>query len=236
MSRTRSIAFGLTGIAFATILAGAGATDDVRVGDAFPLRDCPVAYHEIGMMQDPVVRLYDGREIRFCCEDCIEAFQGDLKTYMAEVDKEIVASQIPFYPLTTCVIAEEKLGSMGDPVDLVWNNRLVRFCCDGCVGEFQKDPKASIAKLDEAVKAAQRPEYPLDTCVIGGEKLGSMGEPVEIVIANRLVRFCCDGCIGEFEKNPGEHLEKLDAAWKAKKPDMFPEKAEKTPAPAHGDH
>ena len=225
------------GFALASVvLLGAGNGSDERVGDAFPLRDCPVAFHEIGMMQEPVVRVYDGREIRFCCEDCIEAFQEDLKASMAEVDKEIIASQMPFYPANTCVVAGEELGSMGEPIDFVWNNRLVRFCCKGCVGDFNKDPKAYIAKLDEGVGKAQRAEYPLDTCLIGGEKLGSMGDPVEIVIANRLVRFCCAGCVGEFEKNPGEHLAKLDAAWKAKKPEMFPEKAEKPPVPAHDDH
>lgn len=212
------------------MLAGIGSVGDERVGDPFPLRDCPVAYHEIGEMQDPVVRIYEGREIRFCCEDCVEVFQKDLKASLADVDAEIVKSQLPFYPATVCVVAEEKLGSMGDPIDLVWNNRLVRFCCDGCVGEFQQDPKSYIAKLDEAVGKAQSVEYPLDTCLIGGEKLGSMGDPVEIVIANRLVRFCCSGCIEEFNKNPGLHLAKLDEAWKTKKPGMFPVE-DASPAP-----
>ncbi len=55
--------------------------------------------------------------------------------------------------------------------------------------------------------------YLLDVCVVSGEKLGSMGEPVDIVVANRLVRFCCSGCIGAFYKAPAVHLAELNEAW-----------------------
>lgn len=205
-------------------LAGAGAAvlaGGERVGDPFTLRDCPVAQHAIGEMQEPVVRVYEGREIRFCCEDCIETFEADLKASLAEVDKTIVASQMPFYPTEKCLVSGEELGSMGKPVDMVWNNRLVRLCCKGCVKTFTKNPAAVVAKLDEAVKEAQRKDYPIEICPVSDEKLGGMGEPTEIVAGNRLVRFCCAGCEGEFYKNPGEIIGMLDEAWKAKKPEMF---------------
>lgn len=218
MRIARFFSVGLIGVVG---VAGASSFMGDRVGDPFPLRDCPVAQHEIGENQDPVVRVYEGREVRFCCEDCIGVFEEDLKASLAEVDKEIIATQKPFYPGTTCLVSDEELGSMGEPIDIVWNNRLVRFCCKGCVKTFQKDPAAVIAELDEAVKAAQRDEYPLKTCLIAGEELGGMGEPTEMVVGNRLVRFCCEGCEGEFLKNPGVHLAKLDEAWKAKKPEMF---------------
>lgn len=218
MRLARLIGVGAVGIVG---FAGAATLLEDRVGDPYPLRDCPVAYHEIGQNQDPVVRVYEGREVRFCCEDCVGAFEEDLKASFAEVDKEIIASQKPFYPGMLCLVSDEELGSMGEPIDLVWNNRLVRFCCKGCVKTFQKDPQAVIAELDEAVKNAQRAEYPLKTCLIAGEELGGMGEPTELVVGNRLVRFCCEGCEGEFLKNPGFHLAKLDEAWKATKPEMF---------------
>ncbi len=209
--------FGIVGFAGASALLGD------RVGDPFTLRDCPVANHAIGEMGEPVVRVYDGREIRFCCDDCIETFEADLKVSLAEVDKSIIASQMPFYPATTCLVSGEELGSMGQPIDMVWNNRLVRLCCKGCVKTFTKDPQAVIAKLDEAVKEAQRKDYPLENCPISDEKLGGMGEPTEIVVGNRLVRFCCEGCEGDFYRNPGAIIAALDEAWKAKKPEMFAE-------------
>jgi hypothetical protein len=41
-----------------------------------------------------------------------------------------------------------------------------------------------------------------------------MGDPVEKVYGNRLVRFCCSGCVKPFEKTPTEHIQRLDKAWK----------------------
>ena len=120
------------------------------------------------------------------------------------------------YPLDTCPVSGEKLGSMGAPVDYDHEGRLVRFCCKGCIKGFQKDPEKFLKKLDAAVVAKQKKDYPLDTCPVSGEKLGTMGAPADYVHDGRLVRFCCKGCIKGFQKDPEKFLEKLDAASKAK--------------------
>lgn len=52
-------------------------------------------------------------------------------------------------------------------------------------------------------------EYPLDICVVSGEKLGSMGEPYVITHEGTEVRFCCDSCLPEFKENPDKYLAKL---------------------------
>jgi YHS domain-containing protein len=121
------------------------------------------------------------------------------------------------YPLDTCVVSGKKLGSMGEPVDYDHDGRLVRFCCKGCINRFQAEPEKYLKKLDAAASfAKQKKDYPLDTCPVSGEKLGSMGDPVDYVHDGRLVRFCCSGCITGFRKDPEKFLEKLDAASKAK--------------------
>jgi YHS domain-containing protein len=56
--------------------------------------------------------------------------------------------------------------------------------------------------------------YPLDTCVISGEKLDSMGKPHIIQYEGREVRFCCSNCEKDFRKNPAPALKKLDEAAK----------------------
>jgi hypothetical protein len=63
----------------------------------------------------------------------------------------------------------------------------------------------------EAIKE-QLPDYPLDTCVVSGEKLGGMGEPYNHVYKDRLVRFCCKHCLPEFKKNPDKYLAMIDKA------------------------
>ena len=124
----------------------------------------------------------------------------------------VVAAQLPTYPLETCVVSGEELGSMGDPVDFVHEGRLVRFCCGMCEGPFAEDPAKHLAMIDEAVIAAQLPTYPLETCPISGMKLGGMGEPYNHVHGTRLVRFCCEGCLPKFAEDPGAALARIDAA------------------------
>lgn len=50
------------------------------------------------------------------------------------------------YPLTTCVVSGEKLGSMGEPVVVEHNGTKVKLCCDQCIDKFNSDP-AKYAKM-----------------------------------------------------------------------------------------
>ena len=59
------------------------------------------------------------------------------------------------YPLTVCPISGDPLDMMGDPVIYNHEGREIRFCCTGCVEEFEKDPKAALAKMDAMIAAAQ---------------------------------------------------------------------------------
>lgn len=68
-------------------------------------------------------------------------------------DAALIAAQLPTYPLKECPISGEKLGSHGEPYDVIHEGRLVRFCCDGCLKDFKKDPAAVIAKIDAAAAA-----------------------------------------------------------------------------------
>lgn len=181
------------------------------LGDPYPLNTDPVTGEELSAK--PVVVEHDGREFRFASKENAATFEADPKRYIEAVDQKMIDGQLPYYPLTTCPVSGEGLGSMGEPVDVVYGNRLVRFCCNGCVGDFKKDPAPVMAKLDEAVIAKQKEAYPLDTCPISGAKLGTMGEPVDVVVANRLVRLCCDGCESKVRANPAKVLDTIDAAW-----------------------
>ena len=58
--------------------------------------------------------------------------------------------------------------------------------------------------------AAAKP-YTLDVCIVSGEKLGSMGEPITIVHEGQEIKFCCDSCPPKFKKDPAKFLGKLEA-------------------------
>lgn len=70
--------------------------------------------------------------------------------------------------------------------------------------------------------AKARASYPLKTCLVSDEPLGSMGEAAPYIhrVAgqpDRVVFVCCEGCIDDFKANPAKFLAKVDAAAKAKK-------------------
>lgn len=54
--------------------------------------------------------------------------------------------------------------------------------------------------------------YPLDTCIVSGKPLGSMGDAVAIVHEGQEIKFCCSGCVAPFKKEPQKYLDKLKAA------------------------
>ena len=73
----------------------------------------------------------------------------------------------------------------------------------------------SCTKSEESTEAKSASEsstkpYPLDTCLVSGEKIGSMGDPIIINHEGREIKFCCDSCVPKFKKDPAKYLAKLD--------------------------
>ncbi|KAB2644681.1 MAG: YHS domain-containing protein [Verrucomicrobia bacterium] len=51
------------------------------------------------------------------------------------------------YSISTCVVSENPLGVMGPPFIIDHNGTEVRFCCQECVKDFNKDPEKYLKKL-----------------------------------------------------------------------------------------
>lgn len=51
--------------------------------------------------------------------------------------------------------------------------------------------------------------YPLDVCIVSGNKLGSMGRPITKVYNGQEVKFCCEPCTEDFAANPAKYMAKL---------------------------
>jgi YHS domain-containing protein len=109
---------------------------------------------------------------------------------------------------------------MGTPASIQFEGRELRFCCAGCVPEFQRDPRAYLKKIDGAVAEQQRPRYPIDTCVIDGKPLGV--SPVELVHRDRLVRVCSEACRAAFVAAPEPALAALDREVIARQRPTYP--------------
>lgn len=51
------------------------------------------------------------------------------------------------YPLDTCIVTDNKLGSMGDPLTIKHENQEIKLCCKPCEKKFKKDPEKYLIKL-----------------------------------------------------------------------------------------
>lgn len=122
---------------------------------AYPLDICPVSDEKLNPAEKPVIVTHEGREVRFCCQDCVEKFNNDPDTYLKKMDDLIIKKLGPEYPLKTCLVSGEKLES---PVDFVYKNRLVRFCCKDCREKFLASPDEYLKKLDEAGNSGNKGE------------------------------------------------------------------------------
>ncbi len=188
-----------------------------RIGDPYALAVCPISSKKLGSMGDPIVKLYEGREVRFCCDGCPPTFEKDLPASLAKLDEKIVKDQAPLYPLKTSVVTGAALPEK--PYELVLGNRLFRLGDEREKAEIQREPGKYLEALNKAVVAAQGEHYVLSKCPVSGEDFGGdMGEPVDVVVAGRLVRLCCKMCLKDVEKAPARFVAMVDEARKAAAP------------------
>ena len=68
-----------------------------------------------------------------------------------------------------------------------------------------------------STQTAAKP-YPLDYCLVSGDKIGAMGRPIVIVYHGQEIKFCCSDCPPQFKKDPEKYMKKLaEEEAKAKK-------------------
>ncbi len=87
--------FTLTAAALSLFLAGALQAADTPVAQTipkpYPLKTCLVSGATLGEMGDPVVKIYDGQEIKFCCGGCTKSFEKDSAKFLADMNKQVAA-------------------------------------------------------------------------------------------------------------------------------------------------
>lgn len=189
--------------------------DVISPADSYPLEICAVSGKKLGSMGDAIELVHEGRQVRFCCQGCVPTFKKDPVKFIGKIDKKIITAQKDKYPLETCVISGEKLDNKSKSV--VVKNRLVRVCCGNCAKKIKdKLPPKFTAKLDEAIVKTQTKKYPLETCVISGEALGSMGPAKNVIVGNTLVKVCCKGCVKKVALNPAKYIQMVKTPAKTK--------------------
>lgn len=62
------------------------APTEEAAADTYPLKTCVVSGEPLDQFGDPVVEHFDGREVRFCCTDCADAFRQAPAQYITLLD------------------------------------------------------------------------------------------------------------------------------------------------------
>lgn len=178
----------------------------------YPLDVCIASDKKLG--DDAVTFEAGGRTFKTCCEKCQAKIEKDPAPFVEKLDAAVAAAvtaaQLPQYPLEVCPISGKKLGSMGDPIQLVLDGTLVQLCCKGCIKKANAGAVAIVERIHDAAYAAQAKAYPLKNCVISDHELGA--DAVSVMVGTKLVRLCCKDCIEDVSKDPAAALAKVAAA------------------------
>ena len=123
----------------------------------------------------------------------------------AQADAVAIARQ------KVCPVSGKPLGSMGKPVAVDANGQRLFVCCAGCVNAVKTNPaKYAIARPKVEVVAMTKEDAPLIAkqakCPVMDESLGSMGQPIKLLVGGKPLYLCCKGCIKKVQAEPEKYL------------------------------
>ncbi len=141
---------------------------------------CPIlADSRLGAMGVPVKLVIENQPVFLCCDGCKKAAQDNPKETLATV-KKLKGARSPGASPQSSRSAEKK-----DPETKI---------------------KAALAKLSEEDRnLALKQRY---CVVLPKSRLGSMGTPVKLTVADQTVFLCCEGCRDEALADPDATLKK----------------------------
>ncbi len=191
---------------------------------------CPVSGKPLGSMGDPVAVNVDGQTVYACCGGCVDAIKSNPSKYATgrpemivttatDADAALIAKQ------GTCPVMDESLGSMGQPIKVMIGDKPVFLCCKGCIKKIQAEPAkylvmvygnqmasegASAPTTNITVTSATHADAALiaqqKNCPVMDEPLGSMGDPIKVMVGEKPIFLCCKGCIKKIKADPVKYL------------------------------
>ena len=70
-------------------LSAADAEGAKPAAKPYTLPGCAVTGEKLGDMGEPVVKDYNGQQVKFCCKGCVKKFEKDLDKNLAKVQKQM---------------------------------------------------------------------------------------------------------------------------------------------------
>lgn len=124
------------------------------------------------------------------------------------------------------VLENNRLGSMGTPVKVTVNGKVVFLCCAGCKAKATANGPATLAKVTELKKvnaamaklnaedrtAAEAQRF---CAVMEKSRLGTMGAPVKVIVDGQTAFLCCKACTDRAQADPKATLARVAKLTKA---------------------
>ena len=196
---------------------------------------CPVSGKPLGSMGDPVAVDVNGQRVFVCCGGCVNAVKSDPAKYAAgrpqitvatstAADAQAIAQQ------KVCPVMDEPLGGMGTPIKVSVGDKPIYLCCKGCIKKVQAEPAkylamvygdqkgteevgsavAAASALNISVTSSTQADAALiarqEVCPVMDEPLGSMGNPIKVMVGDKPIFLCCKGCIKKIKADPAKYM------------------------------
>lgn len=85
----------LAALVVSTGLAISAESADKPAATPYPLDHCIVSGDKFGGdMGEPIVKVYDGKEVKFCCKGCIPKYEKDPAKFNAKIEAEAQAVKV----------------------------------------------------------------------------------------------------------------------------------------------
>jgi YHS domain-containing protein len=194
---TRNEFVTMTGITFALstfALAGPGHNHESGHSDASSHPVCPVMGEPANLAvstDTPEGPLF------FCCERCVEKYEADPSKYTsAAVEQRKALADRPKIQ-TICPVSDKPVD---EKVFIDDDGERVYFCCEGCTGKYQADPKKYASKL--ANSYAYQTTCPVMKKTIDPTSFTALKD-------GRKIYYCCDGCGDKLFDKPAKYAKAL---------------------------
>ncbi|MCH1494173.1 MAG: hypothetical protein L7U72_03000 [Rubripirellula sp.] len=118
-----------------------------------------------------------------------------------QIQREAVARQ------RFCPISGHLLHLFSDPIEVNLSGRIVYCCSPECASQLEEATEEKLVSFP-TVGTGEALEGDTDlirlqkSCPVMDMPLGSMGDPVKVMVGRQPVFLCCKGCLGRVKKNP----------------------------------
>ena len=98
-----------------------------------------------GAIPGPTLRFREGDLARITVNNHLRNSQTSLHWHGLLVPNAM--DGVPYLTTPLPIVTGNKLGSMGDPITMVHEGQVVKFCCKPCIKKFKANPEKYLSQL-----------------------------------------------------------------------------------------